>query len=495
MKRLLLGAVGLIALGTAALAGGQFTSDLPGQGSYGPLTGSETIPVDTNLPQGAQPQTIALQLGALNLNGWTNKLIGGDFSTNPAQRLSTTKGVTALATLSPTAAVIGADRWWTVAPAAGVTLTLDSTASTAVVPSLNNTKAYRIARTSSGAAGIICTGQTFDTKASDPFIGQQTVFSFYEVNGSTMSAANGQFTVNIDYTSAADGVGTQATLGYAGLNGSKFALADAGTLASGPTNYTNAVNGISVGAGTLAPGVSSVTGAPNTAAVFAGSTSWSRYGVYASIPTNIPGTTTAVTAISVSICWTPVATTAVTTDYIEIEGAQLEVRPPASTLPTVASGTLIGSTGIGPASTPVAAVANVPEPSPFERRPLAIEQSLAYYYWYFNYEQQSLGLTLNGSCENTAATIANCNVIFPVPMRIVPLVKFTDGFQVFAQVGETSVSACTSLGYSTTLASVANNTGFLMTCTASVGAAGTANSWMSLGTSGGSGIISASAEP
>jgi hypothetical protein len=459
MKRLLLGAVGLIALGTAALAGGQFTSDLPGQGSYGPLTGSETIPVDTNLTQGAQPQTIALQLGALNLGGWTNKLVGGDFSTNPAQRLSTAKGVTALATLSPTAAVIGADRWWTVAPAAGVTLTIDSTASSAVVPGLNNTKAYRIARTSSGAAGIVCTGQTLDAKASAPFIGQQAVFSFYEFNGSTMSATNGQFTVNIDYTSAADGAATQATLGYAGLNGSKFALADAGTLASGPTNYINAVNGISVGTGNLVAGVSTTAGAPNTAAVFAGSTSWTRYGVYASIPTNVPGTTTAVTSVSVSICWTPTATTAVATDYIEIEGAQLEVRPPASTLPTAASGTLIGSTAIGPASTPVAAVANVPEPSPLERRPSAVEQTLAYYYWYFNYEQQSLGLTVNGSCENVATSTANCVVTFPVPMRLAPALQFTAGFQAFAQVAETSVSACTANSLSTSLASFSSNTG------------------------------------
>ena len=493
MKRLLLGAVGLIALGTAAFAGGQFTSTLPGQGSYGPLTGSETIPVDTNLTQGAQPQTIAVQLGSLNLSGWRNKLIGGDFSTNMAQRLSTAKGVTALATLSPTAAVIGADRWWTVAPAAGVTLTIDSTASSAVVPGLNNTKAYRIARTTSGAAGIVCTGQTLDARASAPLIGKQAVFSLYESNGSTMSAANGQFTLNIDYTSQADAVATQATLGYAGSNGSKFALADAGTLASGPTNYVNAVNGISVGAGTLAPGVSSVTGAPNTAGVFAGSTSWARYGVYASIPTNIPGTTTAVTALSVSICWTPVATTAVTTDYIEIEGAQLEVLPPASTLPSGASGTLIGSTSIGPVSTPVATVVNVPEPGPLEARPVAIEQSLAYDYWYFNYEQQSLGLTVNGSCASVTTSLTNCVVTFPVPMRIVPVVKFTDGFQIFTQVAQTSLTAGTSLGLSTSLASFVNNTGFLMTMsgTAAVGA----NEWMSLGTSSATGIISASAEP
>ena len=43
--------------------------------------------------------------------------------------------------------------------------------------------------------------------------------------------------------------------------------------------------------------------------------------------------------------------------------------------------------------------------------------------------------------------------------------------------------------------SFASNTGFLMTCTALAGAAGTANQWMSLGTGSATGIISASAEP
>jgi hypothetical protein len=137
----------------------------------------------------------------------------------------------------------------------------------------------------------------------------------------------------------------------------------------------------------------------------------------------------------------------------------------------------------------------VTAPSAYVVRLAADEETNQYYYWYFNYEQQSLGLSLNGVCENTSTSVANCNVPFPVPMRIVPVVKWTDGFQVFAQVGETSLNACVNLGLSASLASFASNTGFLMNCTATVGAAGTANQWMSLGTSSATGIISASAEP
>jgi len=495
MKRVLLTAVGVFVLGASlALAGGQFTNQLPQQNTYGPLIGSETIPVDTNLPQGAQPQTISVPLAAVFLPSYTNKLIGGDFTTNPAQRLSTTKGIASVAGISPTAAVIGADRWWTVAPAAGVTLTIDS-GTTAVVPGFNNTKAYRVARTSSGAAGIICTGQTLDKAASAPFIGQQAVFSFYEYNGAGMSATGGNFTVNIDYTSAADGAATQATLGYAGLNGSKFALADAGTVASGPTNYVQAINGIATGPnGVVLPGGSTVSGAPNQIAQFSGSASWTRYGVYASIPTNVPGTTTPVTSLSVSVCWTPTATTAIATDFIELEGLQLEVRPPASTVASGASGTLIGSTSLGPTSNPSATVPLVPVPSQFERRPAMTEQLLAYYYWYFNYENQST-ITTVATCENTAATVANCLIPFPIPMRLAPAMQYTAGFQAFAQVAETSVSACSALAASASYATVSSTSGVLVACTASVGAAGTANQLTTLGTASATGIIVASAEP
>ena len=480
-KKLLLGlailAIPTIALGAGAFNGWPIVGD-PGnttclsfgnngvcnqfspQGPTG-LRGDELIPADTGFNN---PATILIPTSILGNS--VNRLIGGDMTTNPAQRLSTTKGIASVATLSPTAAVITADRWWTVAPAAGVTVTIDSTAATAVIPGLNNTKALRLARTSSGAAGIMCVGQTLDQAASAPLIGNNAVFSFWESNGAGMSATAGNFTVNVDYTSAADGAATQATLGFAGLNGSLFALGDVGLLSAGPANMTRAIAGFSDGTtGTVTAGVATIKG----------STTWARYGVYAPIPTTIPGTTTPVTSVSVSICFTPTLTSAISTDWIEINGMQLEAKAPATI----------------PAS--VLTPNGITSPSAFERRPAATEAVLAQYYWYYNFENQT-AITTVAPCASVTVTTMNCLITFPVPMRIVPNVKYTAGFQSFVQLAQTSVGACSALAAATSYASVPANTGALATCTSTTQVVG-ANYLTTLGTSSATGIISASAEP
>jgi hypothetical protein len=482
-KKLALGSVALIATVGIAIAGGAFNGypivGDPGKDvclSFGnngvcnqfapagptSIPGGAVIPADSGLPGNQAPQTILIPAGMLGNS--INRLIGGDFTTNPNQRLSTTKGIASVAGLSPTAAVMTADRWWTVAPAAGVTVTIDSTAATAVIPALNNTKALRLARTSSGAAGIMCIGQTLDAAASQPLIGNNAVFSFWESNGAAMSATGGGFTVNVDYTSAADAAATQATLGFAGANGSLFALGDVGLASAGPTNMTRAIAGFSAGTtGTVAAGVATIQG----------STTWTRYGVYAPIPVNVPGTTTPVTSVSVSICFAPTLTSAITTDWIEVEGLQLEAKSSAVTQ-----------------FNPV----GVTTPSAFERRSAALEQTLAQYYWYYNFENQT-AITTVATCENTAATAANCLIPFPVSMRLAPIVKYTAGFQAFTTVGETAVGACSALAASATYVTAPSTAGVLAQCTASVGAAGTANQLTTLGTSSATGIISASAEP
>jgi hypothetical protein len=358
-----------------------------------------------------------------------------------------------------------ADRWWTIAPAAGVTVTIDSTAATAVIPALNSTKALRLARTSSGAAGVMCIGQTLDAAASQPLIGNNAIFSFWESNGPAMSAANGSFTVNVDYTSAADTAATQATLGFAGANGSLFALGDVGLLSAGPTNMTRAVAGAS--AGTTATVTSGV-------ATIAGSTTWTRYAVYAPIPINIPGTTTAVTSVSVSICFAPVLTTAITTDWIEVNGMQLEAKP--------STATALRPNG-------------VTSPSNFDRRLAVVEQALAQYYWYYNFEDQAAIRTV-APCVNVSVTVTNCELAFPVSMRVAPVVKYTTGFQAFTTTGYSAVGACTTLSASASYATVPSTTGALINCTAgTIPAAGTGNFLTTLGTSSATGIISASAEP
>lgn len=423
------------------------------------VTGEEYAAFDTGLQT---PATVTIPISLLG--GSMNRLIGGDMNTSLAQRLSTTKGIASLATLSPTAAVVSTDGWWVIAPAAGITVTMDSTAGTAVIPGQNNTKAIRIARTSSGAAGIACFGQTLDQAASLPLIGNNAVFSFYEFNGATQSATAGNFTVNIDYASAADTAATQATLGFAGGNGSLYALGDVGLLSAGPANMTRGVAGFSPGTtGTVASGVGTITG----------STTWTRYAAYASIPVNIPGTTTPVTSVSVSICWTPTATTAVATDYIELDFLQLEAKPSTAT----------------PAM-PVGVIA----PTNFDRRPAALEATIEEYYWYYNFESQT-AITTVATCENTAATAANCLIPFPVSMRLAPVVKYTAGFQAFTTTAETAVGACSALAASATYVTVPGTAGVLAQCTASVGAAGTANQLTTLGTSSATGIIVASALP
>ncbi len=433
------------------------------------LTGNELIPTDTG-----QQNPATVYIPASLLGSSVNRLIGGDMTTNLNQRPSTVKGVASLATLSPTAAVITADRWWTIAPAAGVTVTIDSTAATAVIPGLSNTKALRLARTTSGAAGIMCIGQTLDAAASQPLIGNNAVFSFWESNGPAQSATAGNFTVNVDYTSAADAVATQATLGFAGANGSLFALGDVGLLSAGPTNMTRAIAGFSAGTtGTVTAGV----------AMIAGSTTWKRYGVYAPIPINIPGTTMPVTSVSVSICFAPILTTAITTDWIEVNGMQLEAKPPATSVtnPIVS----------------VLAPNGVTAPSAFERRSAAFEQTLSQYYWYYNFESQVAGgITTVASCTDVTTALANCWFQFPVNMRIAPNVKYTAGFQAFTTTAYSAVGACTALAASTSYVTVPSTTGALAACTAALTpAAGTANSLTALGTASSTGIISASAEP
>lgn len=91
MKRLLLGAVALIAASTLALAGGMFqgypivggaaycvgssTAGVPGTtptcnttAPAGPsvVTGNELIPADTQLPSGQAPQTVLLSMASIN---------------------------------------------------------------------------------------------------------------------------------------------------------------------------------------------------------------------------------------------------------------------------------------------------------------------------------------------------------------------------------------------------------------------------------------------
>ncbi len=455
--------VAVISLGVvlAAKAAGFFTPGFPlaGSSGYPALNGSEQIPADTLLAGGASPQSVAIPLSMLS--GSQNKLYGGDLDTALSQRLSTVKGIASLAAATPTAAIVGNDGWWYINQSSQMTVTIASGA-TEALPALSTTKAVRIARPSGQSpTTATCTGQTLDQATSASLIGRNATFSFWALNGATMSAANGAITASIAYSSGTQAAATQATLGYAGSQGSKYALGASGQ-AGTPTNYT-------VAASVLSPGYDTGAAVASGVATIPLSTTWTRYAISAPIPLVIPSTTTAVTDVSVSICFNPVATTSVTTDWIELQGMQLESTP-----------------------------AVVQVPGNFDKRPAWAEQQIDYYYWYYLFEAQAAGgITTYASCESTTTTVDNCLIRFPVPMRLTPVVKFTDGFQVFTTAAETAVNACNTLALSTSYATVANNQSFLMTCTATAAGAvaGQANFLTSLGTTGSTGIISASALP
>jgi hypothetical protein len=211
---------------------------------------------------------------------------------------------------------------------------------------------------------------------------------------------------------------------------------------------------------------------------FPGNSAWAREVVAAYIPATIPGTATAVTDVSVQVCFTPLGTGASTTDWIELQGLQLEAKPATVTV-SLPNGVLT--------------------PSTFERRPPSVEALIDYSYWYYKYEDQTLvGPVQGATCTTTTGTTAGaCVLTFPVAMRTAPVVKYTDGFQAFTSTAYTAIGALNTLAtYNNTLVSVPNNTGVMFSFAATtLPAVGTQNFLMQLGTSSATGIISASAYP
>lgn len=155
---------------TAAIAGGLYTNGLPSATS---ITGNETIPADTNLPSGANPQTEAITVNQLR------GAMGGDatFSTNAA---------TAASTLT-TAQVSGNGQGGFVvvnmsgALAAGAALTTPTAAAwIAAMPSFQPGQSYtlRIINNSSGAFAWTLTAGTGVTVTGTATIAQNTFRDF-----------------------------------------------------------------------------------------------------------------------------------------------------------------------------------------------------------------------------------------------------------------------------------------------------------------------------
>jgi hypothetical protein len=432
---------------------------LPGPSA---LSDEEMIVADTGALNGVNPATVSIpsgMLGGLNLKH--NRLVGGNMDTNLWQR-----GATPLTAASPTVAKLTADRWWAISANNVVTVSKQTPASTAA--DYLGTSGYyswmRVARPSGTPSGVTCIGQTLDQEAAAPLIGLNAVFSFYGYAPTTFSATNQNITATVAYFTAADAAATQAAIQNAGGNSSTFALSASGQT-GGITGYAAATAGPSGNyPGTVASNVVTI-GLTQTP---------TRYSVYAPIPSaNAAGT--AVTAVGVAICATPTLTTTVTTDYFEVTGLQLQAMP-----------------GTASAQLPN----GITSPTGFERRGAVFDALNQYYYSYVVNESASV-VNYRAICGMSSTSLANCNIPFPVAMRIAPNMKYTAGFEASTTTASVAAAACTALTTSATLTgSAATLTGVLVDCASSAAfsAAGSAGFLWDSG-SVANGVISASAEP
>lgn len=409
------------------------------------ITGVEIFPADTQLTGGAPPQTVAVPIGSLGYH--INRLIGGDFGTNLWQR-----GTTPISATTATTATMTADRWWAYSSANTMTIT-KQTGAADTIPTLGFYASMRVNRPSATDVTPICVGQTLDKQASAPLIGNNAVFSFYALAGSTFSATASNLTVKVAYFTATDSAASQGTIQFAGGNSQTFALATT-------TGYANAVGGVSNGT------TGSVASAIATVPI---STAFTRYGVYAPIPaTNAAGT--AITGVGVALCYTPVGTGAAT-DWFEFTGAQLQALPNNATV-SLPNG-IISPTG-------------------FERRYPEVEQALQQAYSYVLTE--TAAITPFAPCASVDVTHTNCYLRFPVTMRVTPVLKYTAGFASPTSTTQATLGACSALATAATVTSATNDVaGALINCTATtIPAAGVASF---LYNNNASGVISASAEP
>lgn len=307
MKRLALGLAALVAAGGIAFGAGQFPGyPIVGGASYcggfstgtagqvctvtvpaGPvaITGNELIPADTQLANGAQPQTVTIptsMIAAIGQGSERNRLRGGDFTNNLWQRGTT------FTALTPTTAAYTADGWWTYSSGNTTTIT-KQTGATDIILGSGLRASMRVSRPSGTDVTPICVGQILPATATGSFLGNNGIFSFYAMAPTTLSSQNDSIDVTLAYGTAADSA-TPNT------NTDAFAK---GTLAG----YTAVTT----------------TNIPMTQ-------TFTRYSISGAIPTTA-------TTVGVKICFTPLASTGASTDWFEFAGAQLEATNTSNTSP------------------------------------------------------------------------------------------------------------------------------------------------------------------
>lgn len=403
MRKLLIATMGVLA--SASVAFGQAFPNYPTVGvpadteclSYGNnnrctqyrpaglpnLTGNETIPADTNLPGGQNPQTERIPLSLLSAfsqGSFTNALIGGDFNTNLWQR------GTSFASATPTTAAYTADRWWMYSSANTVTVNRQTGAGD-ILLSAGVNAVMRVVRPSGTDVTPICVGQILPAKEATRFLGNNAIFSFYAMAGAGLSSIADSVDVTIAYATAAD----SATVN---TNTDAFAK---GTI----TGYTPVVTKASTGS--VASGAANV---PIT-------TTMTRYYVSGAIPTTA-------TTVGVKICMTNVGTGG-STDWFEFGNAQLEAGSPAT------------ASTVGQVS-----------PGAFSRRPLAVETALQQSYSYGVTELTDHLYPVPVLC--TATANAWITIQYPVQMRMTPTLALTaGGFSIQTAVAVTAIGTTTLL--------------------------------------------------
>lgn len=358
-------------------------------------TGVETIPVDTNTASG-QPASAVMPTAMLGFNTRKNRLIGGDFATNLWQR-----GTTPVSAATPTTSVIGADRFAVYSSGNTVTVTKQTGAGDSV-PTLGLYGSMRVNRPSGTDVTAITTGQVMEKAAASELIGNNAVCSFYAKAGAGFSAATSNLTVKAAYYTVADSA-TPLTNTDAFMKGTI-------------TGYVDAIGGVSPGTtGSIASGVATIPI----------STTWTRYAVWAPIPTaNAAGT--AVTGFGFTMGYVPVGTGGAT-DWFEVEGVQCQA------MPSTATGNLPNG---------------VISPTGFEKRPASEEAVYQYYYSYVLTETN--GAVYPGGVLCTATANAWIALQPPVVMRETPTVVVSaGGFSIRTAAAVTAIGTTTLISGST----------------------------------------------
>lgn len=290
MKLLALAGLAVASVTTAALAAGLYTNGVPvaGGSQYPgtiPLTGNETVPVDTNLTQGLNPASEAVTVSQL-LTAVGQPATPRNFLVNGAHNVNQ-QGTAAIVggTTTITALQFAADRWFVdtnVGSGAGEAQII--TASPAPPPGF--TQSVKLWRNSGALLQPVCEIQEVETTRATELQGKNVVFSVLLQPLAALTSLNGAVSAYV-----ITGTGTDQGLG---------------TLTASPAitpAWTNIAGGTSPAA-TWNLGLTAV---------------WTRQFTPA---VAIPATAT---EVGVELCFTPATVTSGVTDGFAEVGDQLEI--------------------------------------------------------------------------------------------------------------------------------------------------------------------------